>query len=196
MSKATYPFTVLKDHIRKDELALMINGNFDYYKAGSSNIQNNAVTYSKMSYPVVCIAYLSANQTIGDAAITQILFDTVERDWSETSYSASSFSTTNSNYVVPSTGCYLVAAQGRIQVEDGQTNAGYIYLDGAEAARVPGHSSGAVATINVVGGSTILYCTAGQTVDFRVYQDNPSNADKTFYGTSRSQSSFTIWRIR
>lgn len=109
-------------------------------------------------------AYLNVDQTnITDTTVTKVLFDTESYD------NGSDFSTTNSNFIAPVTGYYYVVVSVTISsVVAAKSYLVMIYVNNVEYTGRRTQSGTNLDWLSL-GVEDVVYATAGQAIDGRVY---------------------------
>lgn len=135
-------------------------------------------------------AYASTNQSLPDAAVTQVTFGTEDYDPNNNFAS--------SQYTAPATGYYLVHSSVAIYPTNGFVGGTiYLYKNGAaftarDNTPYPGITNYGNITVEL---NDVIYLTAGNTVDIRVNFDIASGSQVIGGAGTNSKTTFAIARL-
>lgn len=117
------------------------------------------------------VAYLTADQTLGDAVLTDV--GAGAATFTEVADTATAFDADTGVFTAPASGVYLVAWRATLVVNAGNHTEGfYCHLTnsaGTILARAGGFNMGNSAVNPVAGGTAVLDLTASDTVKMRAY---------------------------
>ena len=154
-----------------------------------SALETRTTALEALSNPYKARATRTSSQTINDNSYTLVQLN------AETFDTNSNFDTGTYQYTVPVTGYYQVNAKVTFYDDAAKLYQGRIciYIDGAiyhSVASVP--SSGGTMTIFGACIADLIYLTAAQTVDLRVYGDTTDSGTFLLSGSGNEQPYLTI----